>query len=39
MKYIFVTGMGRSGTKFLGSFLGISTFTVLTSILVTENIG
>jgi len=23
MKYAFVTGMGRSGTKFLGSFLGI----------------
>lgn len=25
MKYVFVTGMGRSGTKFLGSFFGIDT--------------
>ena len=25
MKYTFITGMGRSGTKFLGSFLGIDT--------------
>ena len=25
MKYAFITGMGRSGTKFLGSFLGIDT--------------
>ena len=25
MKYAFITGMGRSGTKFLGSFFGIDT--------------
>jgi hypothetical protein len=25
MKYVFITGMGRSGTKFLGSFFGIDT--------------
>jgi len=40
MKYVFITGMGRSGTKFLGSFFKlILLFIVHTNILADIHLG